>query len=32
MDKQTRTAIELEEIVKQLIGTGDFRVTVTPIP
>ena len=28
VDKQKKTAIELEEIVKQRIGAGDFRVTV----
>jgi hypothetical protein len=28
MDKQTKTAPELEEIVTQRIGAGDFRVTV----
>jgi len=28
MDKQTKTASELEEIVKQRIGAGDFKVTV----
>ena len=28
MDKQTKTATELEEIVKTRIGAGDFRVTV----
>ena len=28
MDKLKRTAEELEEIVKQRIGAGDFRVTV----
>ena len=28
MNKQHKTAAELEEIVKQRIGAGDFRVTV----
>ena len=28
MDKQKKTATELEEIVKQLVGAGDFRVTI----
>ena len=28
MDKQEKTAAELEEIVKQRIGAGDFKVTV----
>jgi hypothetical protein len=28
MDKQTKTATELEDIVKARIGAGDFRVTV----
>jgi hypothetical protein len=28
LDKQKKTAPELEEIVKQRIGAGDFRVTV----
>ena len=28
VDKPKKTAIELEEIVKQRIGAGDFRVTV----
>jgi hypothetical protein len=28
MDKQKKTAAELEEIVKQRIGPGDFKVTV----
>jgi hypothetical protein len=28
MDKRTKTASELEEIVKQRIGAGDFKVTV----
>jgi hypothetical protein len=28
MDKQQKTATELEEIVKVRIGAGDFRVTV----
>jgi hypothetical protein len=28
VDKQKKTAIELEEIVKQRIGAGDFRVAV----
>jgi hypothetical protein len=28
VDKQKKTAAELEEIVKQRIGAGDFRVTV----
>jgi len=28
MEKQKKTATELEEIVKQRIGAGDFKVTV----
>ena len=28
MDKRTKTTAELEEIVKQRIGAGDFKVTV----
>lgn len=28
MDKQKKTATELEEIMKQRIGAGDFKVTV----
>jgi hypothetical protein len=32
MDKQKKTAAELEEIVKQRIGTGDFRVTIHRSP
>jgi hypothetical protein len=28
MDKQQKTVAELEEIMKQRIGAGDFRVTV----
>jgi hypothetical protein len=28
MDKQKKTATELEEIVTQRIGAGDFKVTV----
>jgi hypothetical protein len=28
VDKQKKTAAELEEIVKQRIGAGDFRVTI----
>ena len=28
MDKQKKTGAELEEIVKQRIGAGDFKVTV----
>jgi hypothetical protein len=28
VDKQKKTAVELEEIVKQRIGAGDFRVTI----
>jgi hypothetical protein len=28
VDKQNKTAAELEEIVKQRIGAGDFRVTI----
>jgi hypothetical protein len=28
MDKRTKTASELEGIVKQRIGAGDFKVTV----
>jgi hypothetical protein len=27
-----KTAAEIQEIVKQRIGAGDFKVTVTPIP
>ena len=30
MDKQRKTATELEEIVMQRIGAGDFLVTVHP--
>jgi hypothetical protein len=30
--KQKKTAAELEEIVTQRIGAGDFRVTVHPNP
>jgi hypothetical protein len=30
VDKQEKTAAELEEIVKQRIGAGDFKVTVHP--
>jgi hypothetical protein len=32
MDKQQKTAAELEEIMKQRIGAGDFRVTVHRSP
>jgi hypothetical protein len=32
MDKQKKTAAELEEIVKQWIGAGDFKVTVHANP
>jgi hypothetical protein len=32
MDKQKKTAAELEEIVKQRIGAGDFKVTVHANP
>ena len=32
MDKQEKTATELEEIVKQRIGVGDFQVTVDRDP
>ena len=28
MDKQKKTAAELEEIMRQRIGAGDFKVTV----
>ena len=28
VDKQKKTATELEEIVKQRIGAGDFKVTI----
>jgi hypothetical protein len=28
VDKQKKTAVELEEIVKQRIGAGDFKVTI----
>jgi hypothetical protein len=28
VNKQKKTAIELEEIVKQRIGAGDFKVTI----
>jgi hypothetical protein len=28
LDKQKKTAAELEDIVKQRIGAGDFRVTI----
>jgi hypothetical protein len=28
MDKQSKTAAEIEAIVKQRIGAGDFQVTV----
>ena len=30
MDKQKKTAAELEELIKVRIGGGDFRVTVQP--
>jgi hypothetical protein len=32
VDKQKKTAAELEEIVKQRIGAGDFKVTVRSDP
>lgn len=32
MDKQQKTTFELEEMVKQRIGAGDFRVTVHSHP
>ena len=32
MDKQKKTASELEEIVKQRIGAGDFKVTIHSDP
>jgi hypothetical protein len=32
LDKQTKTAAELEDIVKQRIGAGDFTVTVHANP
>jgi hypothetical protein len=32
VDRQRKTVTELEEIVKQRIGTGDFRVTIHPHP
>jgi len=32
MDKQKKTAALLEEIVKQRIGAGDFKVTVHANP
>jgi hypothetical protein len=32
VDKQKKTAAELEEIVKQRIGAGDFKVTVHANP
>jgi hypothetical protein len=32
MDRQKKTAAELEEIMKLRIGAGDFRVTVHPNP
>jgi hypothetical protein len=32
MDKQRKTAAGLEEIVKQRIGAGDFKVTVHANP
>ena len=32
MDKQRKTAAELEEIVKLRIGAGDFKVTVHANP
>jgi hypothetical protein len=28
MDKQKKTAVELEEIMKQRLGAGDFVVTI----
>jgi hypothetical protein len=28
MDRQKKTALELEDIVKARIGAGDFRVTI----
>ena len=30
MDKQKKTAAELEELIKVRMGAGDFRVTVHP--
>ena len=30
MDKQKKNAAELEEIVKQRIGAGDFNMTIHP--
>ena len=32
MDKQNKTAAELEELIKVRMGAGDFRVTVHPSP
>ncbi len=32
MDKQKKTVTELEEMVQQRIGAGDFRVTVHSNP
>jgi hypothetical protein len=32
VDKQKKTVAELEEIVKQRIGAGDFRVTIHRTP
>jgi hypothetical protein len=32
MDRQSKTTADLEEIVKQRIGAGDFKVTVHRIP
>jgi hypothetical protein len=32
VDKQKKTATELEEIVKQRIGAGDFKVTIHSDP
>lgn len=30
MDKQKKTAAELEELIKVRLGAGDFRITVHP--
>ena len=30
MDKQKKTAAELEELIKVRMGAGDFRVTIHP--
>jgi hypothetical protein len=32
MEKQKKTAVELEDIMKQRIGAGDFKVTVHANP